>query len=394
MTGKRNPTRGVPEPEAKQRIGFNRSWLSGTEEVYLRAALDERHLHGDGSFTRRCQDLLSAMIGGEALLTASCTAALEMAAILCDLKPGDEVILPSYTFSSTANAVVLRGATPVFVDIRPDTLNIDEGRIEEAVTSRTRAIFPVHYAGICAEMDTIAEIARRHGLMVVEDAAQALGSSYHGRPAGGLGDLACFSFHATKNVVAGEGGALLVNRTELAARAHVVWEKGTNRRAFVEGRVDKYTWVDIGSSFLPSEITAAFLLAQLERVDDITADRLATWNLYHAAFEEPERKGSVIRPTVPAYCVHNGHLYYLLLPDRQARDRLGRTLAEDGIAAPSHYVPLHSSPAGRRFGRTCGELDVTDAVGDRLLRLPLYAGIGNHAEIVAERVLVHLDGLG
>lgn len=388
----RHPTKSKPDSNAK--IRFSHPSLSDTEERYIRAALDEGYLHGGGGFTDRCQKHLREIIGGEALLTTSGTAGLEMAAILCGLEPGDEVILPSYTFSSTANAVVLRGAVPVFVDIRADTLNIDERRIEEVVTSRTRAIFPVHYAGICAEMDAIGEIAGRYGLMVVEDAAQALGSSYRGRPAGSIGDLACFSFHATKNIVSGEGGALLVNRPELAERAQIVWEKGTNRREFVEGRVDKYTWVDLGSSFLPSEVTAALLLAQLERAAEINADRLATWQFYHAAFEVAEKRGLVVRPTVPPHCTHNGHIYYLLLPDREARDALSRALAVDGINAPFHYVPLHSSPAGRRFGRTHGELKTTDAAGSRLIRLPLYVDIGERAEVVVERVLAHLDRLG
>lgn len=378
-----------PSPDTPH-IKFNVAWLAGSEEEYLREALNDRHLHGDGRFTRACQKLLSERIGGEALLTTSCTAALEMAALLCELEPGDEVILPSYTFSSTANAIALRGATPVFVDIRADTLNIDEAKIESAITDRTRAIFAVHYAGVCAEMNAICDIARRRSLRVVEDAAQALGSTYDGKPAGQFGELSCFSFHATKNVISGEGGALVVNRPDLMERAHILWEKGTNRRQFVEGRVDKYTWVDLGSSFLPSELTAAFLLAQLEHMAEITADRLKTWTLYHEAFEALERTGRAVRPTIPAHCTHNAHLYYLLLPDRQVRDSLSRALAADGITAPFHYVPLHSSPAGRRFGRANSGLPVTEAISDRLIRLPLYAGIGYRAETVADRVLAHL----
>jgi dTDP-4-amino-4,6-dideoxygalactose transaminase len=388
-------TKAIKTAEAlvngQDKVAFNQSWLTGAEETNIRAVLEGSHLHGDGGFTRKCQELLSRRIGGEALLTGSCTAALDMAAILCDLGPGDEVILPSYTFSSTANAIALRGATPVFVDIRADTLNIDENAIEAAITERTRAISVVHYAGVCAEMDVIAAIAQRHGLKLVEDAAQALGSTYRGRAAGSFGDMSCFSFHASKNIVSGEGGALIVNRKELAERAHIIWEKGTNRREFIEGRVDKYTWVDIGSSFLPSEITAAFLLAQLEHADQINDDRLKAWTFYHSAFEKLERSGRVVRPTVPDHCTHNGHIYYLLLKDREDRDRLTRDLAEDGITAPFHYIPLHSAPAGLRFGRTHGgNLPVTDEIAARLIRLPLYAGIGYRAEIVAERVLAHL----
>lgn len=372
-----------------QNVPFNVPPLTGRERDYIADALERRDLAGNGLYTGRCQDLLAARLGvAETLLTQSCTAALEMAAILCDIGPGDEVVLPSYTFVSTANAVVLRGGVPVFVDVRRDTLNIDESLVEAAVTPRTKAIFVVHYAGICAEMDAISAIATRHGLLVVEDAAQAILSTYRGQPAGSLGDLACFSFHATKNIVSGEGGALAVARPDLAERAHIVWEKGTNRRRFLEGAVDKYTWVDIGSSFLPSELTAAFLLAQLERAEALIADRLAIWALYHQAFEELEGRG-IGRPTVPPHCTHNAHLYYLLMPDPASRDALIAALRADDITAPFHYVPLHSAPAGLRFGRAHGAMTVTDDLSRRLVRLPLYAGIGELAPYVADRVRHH-----
>ena len=311
-----------------------------------------------------------------ALLTHSCTAALEIAAILADLQPGDEVLMPSFTFVSTANAVVLRRAIPVFVDVRPDTLNIDERTVEAALTAHTKAMFVVHYGGICAEMDTLRDIASAHRLLLVEDAAQALLSSYRGRQAGTLGDIACISFHATKNVVSGEGGALLTNRADLAERATIIREKGTDRSRFLRGQVDKYTWVDIGSSYLPSELVAAFLFAQLEQAAIITAERRAIWDAYHVGLAEIEAQDKGIRrPVVPAHCQHNGHLYYLLMPDRCSRDALISTLRTEGIEAPFHYVPLHSSPAGRRFGRAAGELRVTEDLSQRLIRLPLWSGM-------------------
>jgi dTDP-4-amino-4,6-dideoxygalactose transaminase len=364
--------------------------LAGKEKRYLDDVLERREFAGNGFYTQRCQAWLQERLGSPlALLTHSCTAALEMAAILGEIGPGDEVILPSYTFVSTANAIALRGAVPVFVDIRPDTLNIDENKVEDAITERSRAIFVVHYAGVCAEMDRITEIARRHGLLVVEDAAQALLSSYHGRPAGTLGDLACFSFHATKNVIAGQGGALIVNSPALMDRAITIWEKGTNRRQFLAGQVDKYTWMDVGSSFLPNELTAAFLLAQCEISDRLIAARHSAWDLYHAAFAPLEREQRLRRPRVPDHCRDNAHIYYLLMPDRRSRDGLIDSLAADGIEAPFHYVPLHSTPAGMKYGRTPAPLPVTDDISGRLLRLPLYADIGDLARLVAERVIAH-----
>jgi dTDP-4-amino-4,6-dideoxygalactose transaminase len=370
------------------KVPFNVPRLTGRERTYLEDALGRRDLAGNSAYTQRCHAWFRERLGvREALLTHSCTAALEMAAILAGLGPGDEVIMPSYTFVSTANAVVLRGAVPVFVDIRPDTLNIDEAGIEAAITDRTKAIVAIHYAGVCAEMDAIRAIARRQGLLVIEDAAQALLSSYHGRSAGSLGDLACFSFHSSKNVVSGEGGVLILNRAELCDRAGVIWEKGTNRRQFLAGAVDKYSWVDIGSSYFPSELTAAFLLAQLEEADGIIADRRATWTLYHGAFADLEARGDGFRrPIVPPHCQHNGHLYYLLMPGERSRDTMIAMLAAEGIDVRFHYVPLHSAPAGKRYGRCHGTLKVTDDLSARLLRLPLYAGIDDLALRVVERI--------
>jgi dTDP-4-amino-4,6-dideoxygalactose transaminase len=317
----------------------------------------------------------------------SATAALEMAALLCDLEPGDEVLMPSYTFVSTANAFVLRGAVPVFCDIRPDTLNLDEQRLQEAITERTRAIVPVHYAGVGCEMDAICELADRYGLRVVEDAAQGICASYRGRPLGSLGDAAALSFHESKNVTSGEGGALLVNAPEWARRAEVVQEKGTDRLRFFRGEVDHYTWRDVGSSFLLGELGAAYLLAQLEDAEQITADRLATWNRYHERFAALEQAGGGRRPVVPAHCAHNAHMYYLLLEDRHARDELIRGLAAHDISAYFHYVPLHSAPAGRRLARAAHDMAVTDSAAARLVRLPLWAGMQERdVERVAEVV--------
>lgn len=358
------------------RITFNRPFTTGREVSYIQEAIESLHLSGNGSFTRRCQSWLEESVGcSKALLTHSCTAALEMAALLAELEPGDEVIMPSYTFVSTANAFVLRGAVPVFVDIRPGTLNLDERRIEEAITSRTKAIVPVHYAGVSCEMDTILDIARRHGLLVIEDAAQGLLSTYHGRPVGSFGHFAAVSFHETKNVVSGEGGALLINDERWIERAEILWEKGTNRTQFFRGQVDKYSWVDVGSSFLPSEINAAFLWAQLEEAEAITRERLRVWRRYHEAFADLEELGLVIRPAVPPECLHNGHLYYLIVRDLDTRTRLLARLQDLGIQALFHYVPLHDAPAGRRYGRTAGDLACTRMAGDRLFRLPLWPGM-------------------
>jgi dTDP-4-amino-4,6-dideoxygalactose transaminase len=309
-----------------------------------------------------------------------------MAALLAELEAGDEVIMPSYTFVSTANAFVLRGATPVFVDIRPDTLNLDERLIEEAISDRTRAIVPVHYAGVACEMDAIMAIANRRHLLVIEDAAQGLLSTYSGRPVGCIGDMGAVSFHETKNVISGEGGALVLRDGTFAARAEIIREKGTNRAAFFRGQVDKYTWVDIGSSYLPSELIAAFLWAQMQQAVALTARRLAIWARYHAAFEDLERDGLVRRPVVPSHCGHNAHMYYLLLSSLDARQGVLEELKALGIMAIFHYVPLHSAPAGRRYGRAYGELTVTDAVSTRLMRLPLWFGVEDRLDEIIDRV--------
>jgi len=366
-------------------VPFNLPPVTGRELEYLGEVIGRREFSGNGPFTIRCQNWLKERLGvADALLTHSCTAALEMAAILSGLGPGDEVIMPSFTFVSTANAVVLRGAVPVFVDIRPDTLNIDETLIEAAITPRTKSICAVHYAGVCAEMDAIHQIALEHRLIVIEDAAQALLSTYRGMPAGRLGDLACFSFHETKNITAGEGGALAINNARFSERAYVIWEKGTNRRAYRAGLVDKYSWVDFGSSFLPSEFMAAVLLAQLEQIERITAERRAIWAYYHDGFADLELAEIVRRPSPPTHCVHNGHLYYLLLRSRHERDRLIQGLLANEIGAPFHYVPLHSAPAGLRYARAHGDLGVTDSASARLIRLPLHAGMTFSA---ADRVI-------
>lgn len=350
--------------------------MTGKELWYIAQAHTNGHLAGDGSFTKRCQAWLEQRIGcAKALLTHSCTAALEMSAFLADIQPGDEVIMPSYTFVSTANAFVLRGAVPVFVDIRPDTLNIDETKIEAAITPRTKAIVPVHYAGVACEMDTIMDIAKRHGLLVIEDAAQAIMSSYKGRPLGSIGHMAALSFHETKNIICGEGGALLINDSRFVSRAEIIREKGTNRNQFFRGQVDKYTWVDVGSSYLPGEILAAFLWAQMEEADEITRRRLAIWSTYNQFFLELEEEGRARRPTIPAHCAHNAHMYYLLLPDLEARSRLIERLKEKGVQAVFHYIPLHDAPVGRERGRAVGGLRETRSLSERLIRLPLWLGL-------------------
>lgn len=365
---------------SKPSIPFNRpavdAQVESTELRYLREVLASGKIGGDGPFTKRCHEWLEAKVPvKKALLTHSCTAALEMSALLADLRPGDEVIMPSYTFSSTANAVALRGATCVFVDIRPDTMNLDESLVEGAITPRTKAIFAVHYAGVSCEMDSIMDVARRHGLLVLEDAAQGLAAKYKGRALGSIGHLGSLSFHETKNIVSGEGGALLINDERFADRAEIIREKGTNRRQFLRGQVDKYTWVDIGSSYLPSEMIAALLLVQFEKSQEITANRIATWSEYFSAFADLEAKEHARRPIVPAHCEHNGHIFYLLCRDLEERTRLIAHLKDVGINSVFHYIPLHSAPAGRKYGRTYGPLRHTDTTADRLMRLPLWAGM-------------------
>ena len=368
-------------------IGFNRPALAGRELDYVARAVSNAHTAGDGEFTRKCHAWLEARLGApKALLTHSCTAALEMAALLFDLGPGDEVIMPAFTFVSTANAVVLRGATPVFVDIRPDTLNLDESLIEAAITPRTKAIFVVHYAGVGCAMDRILEIAARHDLLVAEDAAQGLLSRHQGQPLGGIGHLAAISFHETKNVISGEGGALIVNDPRFIERAEIIREKGTNRTSFFRGEVDKYTWIDVGSSYLPSDLVAAFLFAQLEHADRLLEERRALWRRYHEGFAALERDGQCRRPIVPADCEHNAHIYYLLLPGPAERDLVIDDLKAQDIHAPFHYVPLHTSPAGRRFGRVSGRLRHTEELAARLLRLPLWYGMTDEPDRVIAAV--------
>jgi dTDP-4-amino-4,6-dideoxygalactose transaminase len=364
-------------------IPFNKPYLGGKELWYIAQAHTKGQMAGDGSFTKQCQRWLELRTGCRmALLTHSCTAALEMAAILADIGPGDEVIMPSYTFVSCANAFVLRGAVPVFVDIRPDTLNLDETKIEAAITPRTRAIVPVHYAGVGCAMDVIMAIAERHRLLVIEDAAQAILSNYQGRPLGSIGHLGTLSFHETKNIISGEGGALLINDPSLVERAEIIREKGTNRSKFFRGQVDKYTWVDIGSSYLPGEIIAAFLWAQMEEADYISARRMSIWQRYHAAFESLENEVPVRRPVVADRGAHNAHLYYLLLRDLQDRTAFIEAMKQAEINCVFHYVPLHTAPYGRLSGRAAGPLPVTTEVADRLVRLPLWLGLEEHLEYV------------
>ena len=366
--------------------------MTGKELWYISQAHANGHLASDGVFTRQCNAWLERRIGcNRALLTHSCTAALEVTAILANLHPGDEVIMPSYTFVSTANAFVLRGAVPVFVDIRPDTLNIDEARIEEAITDKTKAIVVVHYAGVACEMDTIMEVANRHDLLVIEDDAQGIGSSYKGRPLGSIGHLAAVSFHETKNIISGEGGALLVNSPGYSKRAEIIREKGTNRSQFLSGQVDKYTWVDIGSSYSPSELVAAFLLAQMEEADVITQRRLDIWNTYHQWLASLEEQSKVRRPVIPSDCKINAHMYYLLLPDLERRTAFIETLKKQGIGAVFHYIPLHDSHMGKKYGRISGELQHTHELSERLVRLPLWLGMEDDLAWVIQKII---DAIG
>jgi dTDP-4-amino-4,6-dideoxygalactose transaminase len=378
---------------SRERVPFNRPVAEGRELEYVAEAIGNAHLSGDGPFTKRVQAWLRATTGAaEALLVHSCTAALELAALLLEVGPGDEVIMPSFTFVSTANAFVLRGAIPVFVDVRPDTLNLDVSTVEPAVGPRTRAVVPVHYAGVPCDMGPLVALAGERQLTLVEDAAQALLSTQGGQRAGSWGSLAALSFHETKNVISGEGGALLLNDPALVRRAEILRDKGTDRKRFLRGEVDKYTWVDIGSSYAPSELNAAFLWAQLERAEELTAARSRVWSLYHEALAPLEARGALRRPIVPPDVVSNAHIYFVLAPDADARDVLLDALRSAGIGAVFHYVPLHSSAAGRRYGRVHGSLAVTDDAAARLVRLPLWPGMTEaHAEAVVDAVYEAVD---
>ena len=352
-------------------VPFNKPFCIENELQYIQDAINQRKLCGDGAYTKKCSEFLENKLHcKKALLTHSCTAALEMAAILMDLKPGDEVIMPSYTFVSTASAFVLRGAVPVFVDIRPDTCNIDEKLIESAITDKTKGIVCVHYAGVACEMDTIMAIAKKHNLMVVEDAAQAFGSFYKGRPCGTIGDMGCFSFHETKNVICGEGGALIINNDKFIERAEIIREKGTNRTKFFRGQIDKYTWVDIGSSYLPSDMIAAFLYSQLENMDKINKTRLELWDKYDAFFKKYD--DIITRPYIPNDCQHNAHMYYIRFPDLNTRTAFIQYMKQNEIHTVFHYIPLHSSPAGKQFCKTFGTLNNTNIISDTLVRLPMF----------------------
>ena len=354
-------------------IVFNVPPYTGKEAEYISQAVAKQKICGDGEFTKKCNQWIEQRTGtGKCLLTTSCTHATELAALLADIRPGDEVIMPSYTFVSTANAFVLRGAVPVFVDIRPDTMNIDETLIEAAITDNTRAIAPVHYAGVACEMDTIMEIARRYNLLVIEDAAQGIMATYKGRPLGAIGDFGAYSFHETKNYSMGEGGALLIRDRKYVEEAEIFREKGTNRSKFFRGQIDKYTWVNFGSSYLPSDMNAAYLWAQLETADAINAHRLELWEQYYAQLQPLQEKGLLELPTVPEGCVHNAHMFYIKTKDLQERSALLAFLKESGILAVFHYIPLHTAPAGRRFGRFHGEARYTTAESERLARLPMF----------------------
>lgn len=374
-------------------IPFNKPYMCGDELNYIKDAHNNGKLAGDGPFTKKCHEwLMTNLLTEAALLTHSCTAALEMAAILLDINPGDEVIMPSYTFVSTANSFVLRGGIPVFVDIRPDTLNIDEKLIESHISNKTKAIVVVHYAGVACELGYIMEVAKKYGIPLIEDSAQGILSSYQGKPLGSFGALSCLSFHETKNIISGEGGALLINDNKFVTRAEIIREKGTNRSLYFKGLVDKYTWCDIGSSYLPGEITAAFLWGQLQNSRQIIFERLKLWNYYHGLLEPYEKNGLLGRPVVPSHCQHNAHIYYVILPSSAVRDSVLSTLNSVGVGAVFHYVPLHSSPGGKKYGKTVREMKNTDDLSNRLLRLPLWVGLKtDEQEYVIEQLIASLE---
>lgn len=357
-------------------IPFNKPPFTGKETEYIKKAIENNKICGDGEFTKKCNKWLEDKTDAKkALLTTSCTHSLEMAALLLNIQPGDEVIMPSFTFVSTADAFVLRGAKIVFVDIRPDTMNIDETLIEQAITEKTKAIVPVHYAGVSCEMDAITDIAKRHNLAVVEDAAQGVMAEYKGRALGTMGSFGCYSFHETKNYSMGEGGALLINNADDIENAEIIREKGTDRSRFLRGQVDKYTWVNYGSSYLPSDMNAAFLLAQLEQADKINDDRLASWQRYYDGLSDLQKQGKVVLPFVPEECKHNAHMFYIKTGSLDERTRFISYLKENGIGAVFHYVPLHSAPAGKKYGVFCGEDKYTTSESDKLVRLPMYYGL-------------------
>ena len=374
-------------------IDFNIAPFTGNEIEYMSQAVQNKKICGDGPFTKKCHNWIENRFHAQkVLLTTSGTTALEMAAILCDLHEGDEVILPSYTFSSTATSVVLTGAKLVFVDIRPDTMNIDETKIEDAITDKTKAIIAVHYAGVACEMDTIMEIARRYNLKVIEDAAQGVMSTYKGRYLGTIGDFGCYSFHETKNYSMGEGGALVINDARYNERAEILREKGTNRAKFFRGQIDKYTWVDYGSSYLPSDLNAAYLYAQLEKAEEVNDNRLTSWNDYHDAFRELGKTGKLELPVIPEGCVHNAHMYYVKLRDLKQRTEFLSYMRENEIYSVFHYIPLHSSPAGMRFGIFHGEDKYTTIESERIARLPMYYGLSEkNREYVIKKVVQFFD---
>ena len=376
-------------------INFNVPPYAGDELEYIRQAIESKKICGDGEFTKKCNAWMEEKFNAQkVLLTTSGTTALDMAMLLCDLNPGDEVILPSYTFSSTATSAVLAGAKLVFVDVRPDTMNIDETKIEAAITDKTKVIVAMHYAGVACEMDTIMDIAKRHNLMVVEDAAQGVMSTYKGKALGTIGDFGCYSFHETKNYSMGEGGALVINNADYNERAEILREKGTNRAKFFRGQVDKYTWVDFGDSYLPSELNAAYLWAQLQCADKINDNRLATWDKYYKAFKPLADDGKVELPVIPEGCVHNAHMFYLKCKNLGERTEFIKHMRENGVACVFHYVPLHSAPAGLKFGRFDGEDEYTTAESERLVRLPMYYGLDNEdRNKVINKVLEFFENL-
>ncbi|MDR1830610.1 MAG: dTDP-4-amino-4,6-dideoxygalactose transaminase [Candidatus Fibromonas sp.] len=364
-------------------VNFNEAPFLGSEFEHIKDAIDSKHISGGGKYTKLCNAILEDITGAKkAMLTHSCTAALEMSALLLDIQQGDEVILPSYTFPSTASAFALRGVKLVFIDVKNDTLNLNENLLEQAITKKTKAIIPVHYAGVSCEMDGILDIASKYKIAVVEDAAQAVGSYYREKPCGSIGDLGCYSFHETKNISCGEGGALLINKDQYIEQAEIILEKGTDRSKFFRGQVDKYTWVGLGSSYLPSDMLAAYLYPQLQNVERINKHRIELWNNYHKNFEEFEKKGVVKRPFVPAHCKHNAHIYYLRFNSMEIRNKFIEYMNDNHITCIFHYVPLHSSPAGKKYGRVAGSMECTNNVAGTLARLPLFYGMDAQNRII------------